>query len=66
VQSGCDGLGWIVTPFFKYPDYWGIVKADLPLPLFINIVPVADASLLWQQAQNLTSKLDGKIWNNWE
>ena len=36
-----------------------VVKADLPLPLYINIVPVADASLLWQQAQNLTSKLDG-------
>ena len=23
-----------------------VVKADLPLPLFINIVPVADADLL--------------------
>ena len=35
VQSGCDGLGWIVTPFFKYPDYWGIDKADLQIPVLL-------------------------------
>ena len=36
-----------------------IDKADLPLPLFINIVPVADASLLWPEGQKLTSNYDG-------